>query len=80
MDIKSGTPFNLSRLVKILKLLNNFLKTVIVLHVIVSCAEVNLQSFSYILRLLDILPNFPFTTSETMGNYYLQTWYIRVAE
>ena len=46
MDIKSGTPFNLSRLVKILKLLNNFLKTVIVLHVIVSCAEVKLQSFS----------------------------------
>ena len=25
------------------------------------------------------LPNFPFTTSETMGDYYLQTWYIRVA-
>ena len=29
--------------------------------------------FAYILfmRLLDVLPNFPFTTSETMGDYYL---------
>ena len=33
----------------------------------------------HILRLSDVLPNFPFTTSETMGDYYLQTWYIRVA-
>ena len=24
-----------------------------------------------ILRLFDLLPNFPFTTSETMGDYYL---------
>ena len=31
------------------------------------------------LRLFDVLPNFPFTTSETMGDYYFQTWYIRVA-
>ena len=23
--------------------------------------------------------NFPFTTSETMSDYYLQTWFIRVA-
>ena len=30
------------------------------------------------LRLFDILPNFPFTTSETMGDYYLQTWYMQV--
>ena len=30
-------------------------------------------------RLFDVLPNFPFPTSETMGDYYLQTWYIRVA-
>ena len=25
----------------------------------------------HILRLFDVLPNFPFTTSETMGDYYL---------
>ena len=33
----------------------------------------------HILRLFDVLPNFPFTTSETMGDYYLYTWFIRVA-
>ena len=27
--------------------------------------------FHNILRLLDVLPNFPFTASETMGDYYL---------
>ena len=32
-----------------------------------------------ILRLFDVLPNFPFTTSEMIRDYYLQTWYIRVA-
>ena len=32
-----------------------------------------------ILRLFDVLPNFPFTTNEAMHNYYLQTPYIRVA-
>ena len=32
-----------------------------------------------ILRLFDVLPNLPFPTSETMCDYYLQTWYIRVA-
>ena len=31
-----------------------------------------------ILRLFDVLPNFPFTTSETMRDYYLQTWYLQV--
>ena len=31
------------------------------------------------MRLFIVLQNFPFTTSETMGDYYLQTWYIRVA-
>ena len=31
------------------------------------------------LRLFDVLPNFPITTSETMCDYYLETWYIRVA-
>ena len=34
--------------------------------------------FDNILRLF-VLRNFPFTTSETMGDYYLQTCYIRVA-
>ena len=27
--------------------------------------------FHNILRLFNVLPNFPFTTSETMGDYYL---------
>ena len=35
--------------------------------------------FHDILRLFDILPNFLYTISETMRNYYLYTWYIRVA-
>ena len=35
--------------------------------------------FHKILRLFDVLPNFSFTTSETMQNYYLYTWYLRVA-
>ena len=35
--------------------------------------------FHNILRLFDVLPNFPFTTSETMRDYYLYTWYTRVA-
>ena len=35
--------------------------------------------FHDILRLFDVLPNFPFTTSETMRDYHLYTWYIRVA-
>ena len=37
------------------------------------------NQFHNILRLFNILPNFAFTTSETMDNYYLQRWYIRVA-
>ena len=32
-----------------------------------------------IFRLFDALPNFPVTTGETMGDYYLSTWYILVA-
>ena len=41
----------------------------------------NLQDHFYnISRLFDVLPNFPFTTSETMRHYYLQTRHIRVAE
>ena len=35
--------------------------------------------FHNILRLFDGLPNFPFTTSETMRDYYLQALYIQVA-
>ena len=38
-----------------------------------------LNHFHNILRLFDVLPNFPFTASETMRDYYLQTWYKRVA-
>ena len=37
------------------------------------------NQFHKILRLFDVLPDFPFTTSETMGNYYLSTWYFGVA-
>ena len=32
---------------------------------------VNYNQFHNILRLFDVLPNFPFTTSQTMGDYYL---------
>ena len=35
--------------------------------------------FHNFLRLSDVLPNFPFTPSETMRDYYLQAWYIQVA-
>ena len=35
--------------------------------------------FHNILRLLNVFTNFLFTTSETMRDYYLETWYIRVA-
>ena len=31
-----------------------------------------------ILRLFDVLPNFPFTISKTMPDYYLQTPYTRI--
>ena len=34
--------------------------------------------FHNILRLFDVLPNFPFTISETMPDYYLQTPYTRI--
>ena len=35
--------------------------------------------FHNILRLFDVLPNFRFTANETMGDYYIKAWYIRVA-
>ena len=38
------------------------------------------DQFHNILRLFNVLPNFPFTTSEAMGGYYLQRWYVRVAK
>ena len=34
--------------------------------------------FQNSLKLFDVLTSFPFTTSETMRDYYLYTWYIRV--
>ena len=34
--------------------------------------------FHTILRLFDVLPDFPFTASETMGDYYLKSWYKRL--
>ena len=30
--------------------------------------------FHNILRIFDVLPNYNFTTSETIGDYYLKTW------
>ena len=36
------------------------------------------NQFHNISRLFDGLPSSPFTTSETMADYYLYTWYIRV--
>ena len=35
--------------------------------------------FHNIFRPFDVLPNVLFTTKETMRDYYLETWYIRVA-
>ena len=37
------------------------------------------MSFIIFLRLSDVLSNFPFTASETMGDYYLWTSHTRVA-
>ena len=53
-----------------------FTKILIKLRFIIG---VSYNRFHTISRLFDVLPNFPFTTSETMGDYYLKTWYIRVA-
>ena len=41
--------------------------------------ELAFNHFHGILRLFDVLPNFHFTTCETMCDYYLWKWYIRVA-
>ena len=32
------------------------------------------NQFHNILRLFDVLPNFPLATSKTMSDYYLSTW------
>ena len=40
--------------------------------------EENLQSFHNIWRLSDVLPNFLFTTSEAIEDYYLYMVYIQV--
>ena len=37
------------------------------------------NQFHNILRFCDVLPNFLLITSEKTHDYYLQTWYIRVA-
>ena len=55
------------------------------LHVFKNCGHSLLSYTKYynlgqtILRLFDVLPNFSFTTSKMMRDYYLQTWYIPVA-
>ena len=38
----------------------------------------NYNHFDDILRLFDVLANFPFSTSEAMRDYYLQTWCVCV--
>ena len=43
------------------------------------CFVITHNQFHNILRLFDVLPNFSLTTSETVGDYYLPTWYIPVA-
>ena len=42
-----------------------------VLSVITGAKSICYDLFHNILRLFDVSPNFSFTTSETMGNYYL---------
>ena len=37
------------------------------------------NQFHNIVRLFDVKLNFRFTASETIDDYYLQTWYLRVA-
>ena len=56
----------------------------IIIHLIfyIQYICVHVQAYNHfhnILSLFDVLPNFPFTTSETMRDYYLETWYIQVA-
>ena len=57
------------------------IKGLLSLHKNVCIVELlgNYNNFHNILRRFDVLPNFPFTASEKMCDYYLYTWYIRVA-
>ena len=48
-----------------------FLKQLVVNKNIKSEEHYADDQFHDILRLFDVLPSFPFTTSETMGNHYL---------
>ena len=48
-----------------------FLTNLVVNKNIESKIKFDRQSVHNILRLFDVLPNFPFTTSETFGDYYL---------
>ena len=43
------------------------------------CTDKSYNHVHNILRLFDVLPNALFSLSETIRDYYLQTWYIRVA-
>ena len=47
--------------------------------VIVLISYLIYNQFPNILKIFDVLPNFPFTTSKTICDYYLQIWYIRAA-
>ena len=53
-------------------------KLTLCLHKMIS-VSLSHNHFHNILRLFDVLPNFPFTTSEAMCDYYLWTWYIQVS-
>ena len=41
------------------------------IKLIIKDADYNCNRFHNILALFDVFPNFPFTTSETMRDYYL---------
>ena len=60
-------------------LLNSYLKTFSIFFQIKIVQRTSHNHNHNILRLFDVLPNFSFTTSETMRYYYLSNMYIRVA-
>ena len=51
----------------------------IYIYIYIYIVNIEYTQFHNILRPFEVLPNFPVTTSETMDDYYLKTWYIRVA-
>ena len=57
----------------------NVLTRDLLINTIVSLISSRNTRFHNILRLFDVLSNPHFTTSETIGDYYLYTWYIRIA-